>query len=319
MLKAEVEQWLKQLHCDGISPGIQELLYYRSKINAFARHHKSLPRSSQTGPLLSKSRGRGMEFDEVRHYQPGDDIRSIDWRVTARTGKAHTKLYREEKERPVFIWVDLSLTQLFGSQFVFKSVQACHLAVALAWQAQHKGDRIGGLIGNGWQHQELKPIARQKGVLRLCHALLEVHQDSLSRWQDKQKQQQNTLDENLRRIRQLVKPGSSIHVISDFYNASERFLDGLRVLSQHNSVRCFGLYDPMEHELPQGYSSHPLAITDGQEQVSVNLADQQQRKTYQNAAELRWNNIQQEFRKRKLSLTPISSALPLEQQWAEVK
>ena len=96
-------------------------------------------------------------------------------------------------------------------------------------------------------------------------------------------------------------------------------MDGLRVLSQHNSVRCFGLYDPMEHELPQGYSSHPLAITDGQQQVSINLADQQQRKTYQNAAELRWSNIQQEFRKRKLALTPISSALPLEQQWAEVK
>ena len=318
MLNVEVEQWLKQLHCDGISPGIQELLYYRSKINAFARHHKSLPRSSQTGPLLSKSRGRGMEFDEVRHYQPGDDIRSIDWRVTARTRKAHTKLYREEKERPVFIWVDLSLTQLFGSQFVFKSVQACHLAAALAWQAQHKGDRIGGLIGNGWLHQELKPVARQKGVLRLCHALLDVHEDSLARWKDKQKQQQNALDENLKRLRQLVKPGSTVHVISDFYGASNQFLDGLRVLSQHNSIRCFSIYDPMELELPQGYSSHPLAITDGREHVNINLADRQQRKTYQQAAQQRWQAVQQAFRKRQLSLTPISSSIPLEQQWAEV-
>ncbi|MGM0429343.1 MAG: DUF58 domain-containing protein [Pseudomonadota bacterium] len=318
MLKAEVEQWLNQLHCDGVSPGIHELLYYRSKINAFARHHKSLPRSSQTGPLLSKSRGRGMEFDEVRHYQPGDDIRSIDWRVTARTGKAHTKLYREEKERPVFIWVDLPLTQFFGSQFIFKSVQACHLAAALAWQAQHKGDRIGGLVGNGWLHQELKPIARQKGVLRLCHALLEVHGDSFTRWKNKEQQKPNALEGNLKRLRQLVKPGSTIYVISDFYGASENFLDGLRVLSQHNSVRCFSVYDPMEHELPEGYSSHPLAITDGQQQINVNLANSQQRATYHQAAQKRWQNIQEAFRKRKLSLTAVSSALPLEQQWTEV-
>lgn len=318
MLKADVDHWLKQLHCDGTSLGIQELLYYRSKINAFARHHKSLPRSSQAGPLLSKSRGRGMEFDEVRHYQPGDDIRSIDWRVTARTGKAHTKLYREEKERPVFIWADLSLTQFFGSQFVFKSVQACHLAAALAWQAQHKGDRIGGLVGNGWLHQELKPVARQKGVLALFHSLMEVHKDSLNRWNEKQKQRENTLHENLKRLRQLVKPGSTIYVISDFYGADDAFLDGLRVLSQHNSVRCFGLYDPMEHELPQGYSPHPLAITDGQQQIDINLADQHQRKKYQNTAAQRWNEIQQAFRQRRLSFTAVSSASPLEQQWREI-
>ncbi|MDV6315529.1 DUF58 domain-containing protein [Idiomarina sp. HP20-50] len=318
MLKTDVDQWLKQLRCDGISLGIQELLYYRSKINAFARHHKSLPRSSQAGPLLSKSRGRGMEFDEVRHYQAGDDIRSIDWRVTARTGKAHTKLYREEKERPVFIWVDLPLTQFFGSQFLFKSVQACHLAAALAWQAQHKGDRIGGLIGNGWLHQELKPAARQKGVLTLFHSLMEIHKDSLSRWSQKQQQQQNTLDENLKRLRQLVKPGSTIYVISDFYGADEHLLDGLRVLSQHNSLRCFGLYDPMEHELPEGYSPHPLAITDGQQQIDINLADSHQRQHYHSAAAQRWETIQQAFRQRRLSFTPVSSAIPLEQQWTEI-
>ncbi len=125
--------WLEKLHSDGLQPTMQELLYYRTRLPAIARHKRNLPAISQSGPLLSKTRGRGMEFDEVRHYQAGDDIRAIDWRVTARTGKPHTKLYREEKERPVFLVTDLALTQLFGSQLLFKSVQACPLTAALAW------------------------------------------------------------------------------------------------------------------------------------------------------------------------------------------
>lgn len=318
MLKTDVEQWLTRLRSDGISPGMAELLYYRSKINAFAKHHRSLPRAGQSGPLLSKARGRGMEFDEVRHYQPGDDIRSIDWRVTARTGKAHTKLYREEKEKPVFIWVDLPLTQLFGSQFVFKSVQACHLAAALAWQAQHRGDRIGGIVGNGWLHKELKPVARQKGVLRLCHALLEVHDNSLSHWRQQHQAPHNSLEENLKRLRQLVKPGSSLYVISDFHQATTKVLDGLKVLSRHNSLQCFNLYDPMEFELPQGHSAHPLALSDGQRELQLNLTNTQQQNAYCDAAKQQYQTLEQAFKKRQMTLTPVSSAVPIEQQWTQV-
>ncbi|MDD5114985.1 MAG: DUF58 domain-containing protein, partial [Methylobacter sp.] len=114
-------------------------------------------RSRQSGGYVSRFKGRGMEFDETRLYQPGDDIRSIDWRVTARTGKTHTKLFREERERPVFIAVDDRAAMHFATRGVFKSVLAAKLAGLLAWTAQHHGDRMGGQIFSDNSCRELKP------------------------------------------------------------------------------------------------------------------------------------------------------------------
>ena len=109
------------------------------------------------GPNKSNFRGRGIDFEEVRGYQPGDDIRTIDWRVTARTGSAHTKLFREERERPVLLVVDQRNSMFFGSQHCFKSVLAAQLASLLAWSALNNGDRVGGLVFNDNQHREFRP------------------------------------------------------------------------------------------------------------------------------------------------------------------
>lgn len=311
--------WLDKLHSDGLQPGIQELMYYRTKLPAFAKHRRHLPAVSQSGPLLSKTRGRGMEFDEVRHYQAGDDIRSIDWRVTARTGKPHTKLYREEKERPVFLVADLALTQLFGSQLLFKSVQSCHLLAALAWQAQQRGDRVGGIISNGWMHREHKPAARQAGVLHLLHSAVDIHKDSYRRWQQQQRPHEAPLADSLRRLQQLVKPGSLINIISDFRYIDEELLELLARLNRRNSVRCFCLYDPMECELPAGYSSQPLAVFDGLQQAQINLADSRQRQRYHDNAKQRQQHQQQQFEQYGLALTCVSSAEALEQQWQSLR
>lgn len=260
-----------------------------------------------------------MEFDEVRHYQAGDDIRSIDWRVTARTGKPHTKLYREEKERPVFLVADLALTQLFGSQLLFKSVQSCHLMAALAWQAQQRGDRVGGIISNGWLHREHKPAARQAGVLHLLHSLVDVHRDSYQRWQQQQRPHPQPLTDTLRRLQQLVKPGSLINLVSDFHHFSEELLEGLARLNKRNSVRCFCLYDPMECELPAGYSSQPLAVFDGEQQAQINLADKRQRQRYHDTARQRHQYQQQQFEQYGLPITYVSSAAAIEQQWPTLR
>lgn len=122
-------------------------------------------RAQQSGGYLSRTKGRGMEFDEVRPYQPGDDIRSIDWRVTARTDKTHTKLFREERERPVFISVDYRASMQFATRGVFKAVQAAKLAALLAWVAQRQGDRIGGQIFTDNSCRELKPQSGKQAVL----------------------------------------------------------------------------------------------------------------------------------------------------------
>ena len=129
--------------------------------------------SLQTGAYVSHFRGRGMEFDESRPYQPGDDPRSIDWRVTARSTTAYTKLFREERERPVLIVVDLRANMHFATRGNFKSVAASRAAALLSWAAHHRGDRLGGLIFGDTSHRELKPRLGRQAALRYVHELAE--------------------------------------------------------------------------------------------------------------------------------------------------
>ncbi len=153
----------------GVDVQLTELLSYKQH-GKLSLNAKRLPATRQlSGNYLANIKGRGMEFAEVRHYQPGDDVRAIDWAVTARTGKAHTKLFQEEKERPVFLLVDVSDSMIFGSQLVFKSVQACHLAALLSWQAKQRNDRLGGIVFNQQQVAELKPTSRNKGLMAFLH------------------------------------------------------------------------------------------------------------------------------------------------------
>lgn len=147
-------------------------------------HHLGI-RALQSGGYVSRFKGRGMEFDEARLYQPGDDIRSIDWRVTARTGKAHTKVFREERERPVFISVDNRPAMQFATRGVFKSVLAAKLAGLLAWTAQHHGDRIGGQLFSEQDCRELKPQNGKHAVLRFLNALAKQDDSSLLQQREK--------------------------------------------------------------------------------------------------------------------------------------
>ena len=112
------------------------------------------------GGHVSPYKGRGVEFDESRPYQPGDDLRTIDWRVTARTGKPHTKVFREERNRPVFVWLDLRRPMLFATRGAFKGVRAAEIAALVAWSAVANGDRLGGLVFSETEHHEQRPGAR---------------------------------------------------------------------------------------------------------------------------------------------------------------
>jgi hypothetical protein len=155
-----------QLRNELVSVSLKTLIDLAKQATRINLHHAQ-NRSQQSGGYVSRFKGRGMEFDETRLYQPGDDIRSIDWRVTARTGKTHTKVFREERERPVFISVDDRLTMQFATRGVFKSVLAAKLAGLLAWAAEYHGDRIGGQIFSELECRELKPQNGRHGEVVL--------------------------------------------------------------------------------------------------------------------------------------------------------
>ena len=150
----------------------------QSTLIGLNRDARSLPLISNSvkaqlaGGHLSAFRGRGMEYHESRPYQPGDDIRAIDWRVTARSGRTHTKVYREERERPVLLWLDLTRSMFFGTQTCFKSVLASKLAALLAWSSVQHGDRLGYLFFSEQQHVEIRPARGKHTALQFIQQLV---------------------------------------------------------------------------------------------------------------------------------------------------
>lgn len=188
-----------------------------------------------------------MEFDESRLYQAGDDIRNIDWRVTARTGKPHTKLFREERERPVFVWVDYRAPMFFATRGVYKSVFAARAAALIAWNAIQQGDRVGGLVFSETEHHELKPGLGKAAVLHLINRL--VHHPA---WDDRTTQtgsEQADLKKALQRLNRLVRPGSLVYLISDFRGAVQAKSEFAR-LARHCEVILINIHDVLEETLP---------------------------------------------------------------------
>jgi uncharacterized protein (DUF58 family) len=202
--------------------------------------------SLQTGAYVSHFRGRGMEFDESRPYQPGDDPRSIDWRVTARSTTAYTKLFREERERPVLVVVDLRSNMHFATRGCFKSVNASRAAALISWAAHHRGDRLGGLIFGDTTHRELKPRLGRRAALRFVHQLAE-HPDWTNRGIAKGS---DPFAQAMSSLRRVTRPGSLVVVISDFIGFDRAAQSYLSSVARHNEVLAVFMNDPLERKLP---------------------------------------------------------------------
>ena len=247
-------------------------LRFPAKQLRLARRKRAL--SALTGPNKSNFRGRGIDFEEVRNYQPGDDIRTIDWRVTARTGNAHTKLFREERERPVMVVTDQRSGMFFGSSHCFKSVLAAQLSGLLAWSALEAGDRIGGLVFNDSEHREIRPRRSRKTVLALLSELT-AYNNALPPAAPPGEDSFSTMLSNLRRI---ARPGSSLFLVSDFRGASgEHAREHLFQLAQHTEITAIVCSDPIEAELPR---AGQYAVTDGEQRSELHTGDSKLRATY---------------------------------------
>jgi uncharacterized protein (DUF58 family) len=196
------------------------------------------------GAKRSYRRGRGVEFDEVRQYTAGDDVRAIDWRVTARSGEPHTKLFHEERERPVLIALDLRRTMRFGSRNCFKSVLAAHTASLLLWSALDRGERVGGMVVSGNRAEDIRPARSKHTVLAIIREMVRC---------DKNNSDIEPLDlaEQLKQIQRIARPGSALFLISDFHDGlNPGVLQTLRRLVQHVQITGVMISDPLERNLP---------------------------------------------------------------------
>ena len=229
---------------DGVRVSLQDLARLQGTVRGLRLAGRRRPVDGPAGGHLTALKGRGLEFAEVRHYQAGDEVRAIDWRVTARRGKPHTKLFREEKERPVFILADLGPGMFFGTRCRLKSVQVAQLAALAAWAALQNGDRTGGVIVGADRSLVLPPRPRRSGVMALLHGLeqLQPVEPGIGR--------AGRLDRGLARLHSLVRPGSLVLVHSDFRELGGEGERLLRRLAGHNDLLAGFVYDPLEAEPP---------------------------------------------------------------------
>lgn len=236
----------------------------------------------QAGAKRSALQGRGMDFDEVRPYQAGDDIRAMDWRVTARTGKPHTKLFKEEKEQPIYLVVDLRRPMFFGSVNCFKSVLAAQCAAMLSWSALKDGNRIGALIMGDNGIIDIPAKRSQNAVLHIFDAMMKQRPANNTHvsWQDAGSQLQH-----------ITTPSSAVWLISDFHDLND---DCLRRLSAKQRL-AFHIQDPLELALPAGQT---ISVAHEQAPVAVQLNSstcqryqQQQLKQQQVISQILQNNF----------------------------
>lgn len=296
------------LKSDGIHVSLRELIRYQQLTKLLNQKPMSPPRAMMSGGYLSRQKGRGMEFDEARHYQPGDDIRAIDWRVTARTGKTHTKIYREERERPVFILCDLTASMQFGSQLLLKSVQAAHVASLLSWAAAARGDKVGALIFNDTLHRECKPLSRQRAVLSLCHELVKVQHNVPAATNSQ------AFTDACMRLRRLARPGSLVYLISDFENLQSAAEQPLSHIARHCDVQAIRVDDPMDFSLPNVAVSQQVSVTDGVSSQSWLLGDKGLNNRYRQWRDKVSGKIESTFKTKLVKFSRISAGLPLDQQ-----
>ena len=256
--------------------------------------------SLQTGAYVSRFRGRGMAFDESRPYQPGDDPRSIDWRVTARSTTAYTKLFREERERPVLVAVDLRSNMHFATQGCFKAVNASRAAALIAWAAHHRGDRLGGLIFGDTTHRELKPRLGRRSALRFVHELAE-HKD----WQQRDPAvAEDAFVHAMSALRRVARPGSLVVVISDFTGFNRAAQSYLSSVARHSEVLAVFLNDPIERELPPPGRYRLVADDD---ELAIDTYAAPARRDYEHAFEERLHALERFCQTYHVHLMPMST------------
>jgi uncharacterized protein (DUF58 family) len=259
--------------------------------------------SLQTGAYVSHFRGRGMEFDESRPYQPGDDPRSIDWRVTARSTTAYTKLFREERERPVLVVLDLRANMHFATRGCFKSVNASRAAALLSWAAHHRGDRLGGLIFGDSTHRELKPRLGRQAALRYVHELV-AHPD----WENKDRSpgadDEAPLAQAMSALRRVARPGSLVVILSDFLGFSRAAQSYLSSVARHNEVLAVFLNDPIERQLPPP-GHYRLVSRD--DELAIDTFAKAARRDYENAFQSRSQHLEAFCKRYGIHLMPLST------------
>ena len=292
----------------GIRVSLGELIEMRHRVGEVQLFSTPARRSPLIGLHHSKLRGRGVDFDQVRAYQAGDDVRTIDWRVTARTQEPHTKLFHEERERPVFVVIEQSSRLFFGSQLCLKSVLAAQAAALFGWAALNHNDRIGGLVFSDQEHHEIKPRRSKQSLLQLLNVLVRSNQELGC---SDGRAPRETFSLALRRAREVLRPGSLVVILCDERALNDTAEQQLSLLARHTDLILLPLNDPLDHALP---SAGLLRFVEGEAELELDTQDEHLRNSYRELAEARRSRWQRLAQKLGVPLLPLSTRFELVEQ-----
>jgi len=293
---------------NGLRADLRELIALRAQARRLDLAPRGRVLATRSGGHLSRFRGRGMEFDESRVYLPGDDPRNMDWRVTARAGTPHVKLFREERERPVWLLVDQGPSMRFGTRVAFKSVIAARVAALLGWAAVDRGDRVGGLVFDEARHLERRPAARSAGLLPLLERLAAPAEPAMETggW--------TSLAAAASHLAALVRPGSLIALVSDFADLDEPDGAWIARLAASSELLLVLVHDPIEASAPPA-GRYPVLM--GGRRAILDLTGVGARTRYQAAFERRLALLERLARRhgahwlRLSTVDPVGPALAL--------
>lgn len=238
-------------------------LEYRARgLSFLARQPLS---SVLAGARASRLRGRGLSFDELRHYSPGDDLRRLDWRASLRLGKPFVRTFTEERDRPTLVLVDQRMSMYFGSRLNFKSVTAAEVAALAAWIAYQAGDRVGGVVFDEQRIEALGPLRSRARVQALCATMARFNQALHA---SRLVEDSDVLNQVLRNCLNGAGHDHLICIVSDFAGLGESSVPLLRQLRAHNDVLALQVFDPLGLELPR---RGPVTVTQGNLQARLNI------------------------------------------------
>ena len=297
---------------DDVYTSLQALVRLRYSARGFSYLPKQPVGSLLAGRKRSRLRGRGLDFDELRHYRPGDDIRTMDWRVTNRTGKPHVRVYREERDRPVFVVVDQRLPMFFGSQRKMKSVVAAEVAALTAWRVIGVGDRVGAILFNDQRQLETRPTRNQKKVMAWLGDLAAMNNDLSV--EPGHESNPGALATALQTLERSIGHDHLVLIISDFFGWDEKALLTLRRLRQHNDIVCALVFDPLEKDIS---AADQLVVSDGRLQLAIEPGRQGLGEKFEASFTSSVAQVQSALRRYDIPILPVDTVTPVTDQLRE--
>jgi uncharacterized protein (DUF58 family) len=287
----------------GVYASLRELMAFEFKAAGLSFLPRRRSGSILAGRHASRVRGRGLNFEEIRDYVPGDDIRTIDWKVTLRLGSPHVRAYTEERDRPALFIVDQRMSMFFGSRRVLKSVAAAHLAALGAWMVFRAGDRVGGIVFNDTGIQRIRPHRSRSRVEAILGAIVEMNQ--ALRADQAAQPDPSQLDRALEGTLTLAGHDHLIVIASDFAGAGDRTQQLLRELAAHNDVIAGLIFDPLAQT---GLQSGRIVVTQGTLQIELNLGEQRVREPVEAFSSGRLRQVAEVLRRSGVPLMMVNTA-----------